>query len=181
MTRAAVDNAKYDLQLAKPNPKGGITQMVTIDCAAPGWEFWGSDEPCVDEQPQGKRNLLPSAKVIVDAIIHCIDVTSGRQAVHDPDTMHAILEHDAQYQKSKDARTLSILDILDWGFTLDELKVREKRRSAVVICDIKNETERNGTRSFGNDLAVVIEKHEATALKNSAEIEGKHSERENES
>ncbi|KAH7405853.1 hypothetical protein DE146DRAFT_753847 [Phaeosphaeria sp. MPI-PUGE-AT-0046c] len=138
---SGVDGATKSLGLARPNVKGGITRIFGAHCAAPGWNIWGSDE-CWEEG--SNMTPLPSARVLIDAIVHCIDVTSCRQAVLDPDALHLLHEDDAQFQKSKDACTLTQLDMLDWEFTPNELKSRETRRCNVVLCDIEAEDDKAG-------------------------------------
>jgi hypothetical protein len=91
-----IDGATHGLGLARPNVKGGIIRILEADCAAPKWDIWGADEPWEADAPAGSKMPLRSARVIIDAIVHCIDRTSCRQAVHDPDAMHALLEQDAQ-------------------------------------------------------------------------------------
>jgi hypothetical protein len=57
--------------------------------------------------------LIADPRVVIEAIVHRIDVTSGREAIHCPDTMHKLHKDIVQYTQFLEARSLTKDDMLN--------------------------------------------------------------------
>lgn len=133
----AVDDATYMLDIWRLNAKLEPIRMLEAHCCAPGWETWGSHE--VD----GTHLPIADTRVVIEAIVHCIDVTSRREAIHSPDTMHKLEEDLKQYARFQEARSLTKGDMLSWEFTTKELKRREQRVEALMLCEMPDMEEKD--------------------------------------
>jgi hypothetical protein len=72
-----------------------------------------------------------------------VDVSSGREAVHDPDAVHELRQDVARYAKMKSAGELSDRDEEIWDFKITELATREKRREQTMLCEFEDEEEKH--------------------------------------
>lgn len=74
-----IEGVTHRLSISKPNCHSKKwVQLLQVDCGASNWEMWGVAD-------DGSKILITDPNIIVDALVHCIDRTSGRDAVHDPD------------------------------------------------------------------------------------------------
>jgi hypothetical protein len=76
------------LQIERLTKAEGTHEIAKFHCSAPKWKTWYND-------PHVGRYYINDAEVVVDAIVHCIDRTSGREAVHDPDGEHRLQQETA--------------------------------------------------------------------------------------
>ena len=60
-------------------------RVAEFEFAKQQGEIWYRDTKDPDT-----KIYMDDPEVVVDAIVHCIDRTSGREAVHDPDADHDI-------------------------------------------------------------------------------------------
>lgn len=72
---AAHDGATHVLSFQRPRRGGTSTTLASFYCASPKWKTWYRD----DGKTSTER-YVADAKVVVDAIVHCIDRSSGREA-----------------------------------------------------------------------------------------------------
>jgi hypothetical protein len=109
------------------------------------------------------KTPVTDPRVIVDAIVHCIDRTSERDAVHDPDTLHKLLQEAAAYKKLQKQGGLSDKAGTDWEWTVRELRKRERIRknARVVETDVAVEEDKSQERKLrdliGAEMAVGSE------------------------
>ncbi|KAH7402704.1 hypothetical protein BKA66DRAFT_436108 [Pyrenochaeta sp. MPI-SDFR-AT-0127] len=142
-----VDGSTHYLTVSR---LGATLQTITIftaDCSAPGWKMWSSNAPD-DYHNSNARGTHPITNpiFIVDAIVHCIDRASGRQAVHDPNAIHKLRKDVAYYEGLKKQGTLSESDMEKYNFTLDELKTRKEFRKGVRIIEYDGAVESESQR-----------------------------------
>jgi hypothetical protein len=79
------------LNISRITAAGTLATIFVAQCAIKGedWEMWGIDDI---QNPEAKKIPITDPKVFIAALIHCIDRTSGREPVHDPDTHHSLLD-----------------------------------------------------------------------------------------
>lgn len=52
-----------------------------------------------------ERIFITDPEIVIDAIVHCIDRTSGREAVHDPETDHQLAQEMKGFTETRKAPT----------------------------------------------------------------------------
>ena len=85
-----------------------------------------------DNNNNENRTPIADPGVIIDAIVHCIDCASGREAIHDPDRYHK-LKQDLKKFREISPMPLSKAGRKECEFTEKELKrmndMRKKLRA----------------------------------------------------
>jgi hypothetical protein len=132
-----IDKATHVLNISCLTAKLERKRIMVADLAAPGWETWGSNEP------DGTRIPFANPRVIIEALVYCVDVSSGREAVHDPDAVHELRKDVARYAKMKAASELGDGDKVMWEFKNQELATREKKRKQTMLCEFDDEEEKH--------------------------------------
>jgi hypothetical protein len=146
------DKSTHHLDITKRNMKNEMFHLFRADCSAPGWEMWGSDTDTspgpnptltakeqIEDRNAGVIHKIPhplpngataciTPTIIVNALVHCIDRASQRQAIHDPDTDHKILKHLEWYPRFRELRRLTRMELDRWDFKIKEVEEREARR-----------------------------------------------------
>lgn len=99
---------------------------MVLHCHAPGWKTW-----YVSETAPREKLYIVDPEVVVDALVHCIDRTSGREAVHDPDVEHELATQRVPFQKR--AWRTGCEEVADAEWTAKE---QERRRAAKMMVKI---------------------------------------------
>ncbi|CAO2657315.1 Nn.00g034410.m01.CDS01 [Neocucurbitaria sp. VM-36] len=129
------DSATHCLKLSRPNCKEESTCIFQADCAAPDWKMSGSRRYSINYQTTSthmEEHPITDPSIIVDALVHCIDRASGRQAIHDPDAFHKFgrdsvkLYHEQEHQRGG-AHT--------WQAWIKRLKKREMLRKELRVIE----------------------------------------------
>ncbi|KAF9699195.1 hypothetical protein EKO04_003275 [Ascochyta lentis] len=94
------DEATRILDLLRPGKEGISNILISLHCEAPTWKTWY----CSATKPS-KKIYLSEPEVVVDALVHCIDRASGREAVHDPETDHKLRQERAEFLETQKAST----------------------------------------------------------------------------
>jgi hypothetical protein len=86
------DGSTHQLDLIRMSNDGAQNTLVSFQCQAPDWKTWHykADDTTT-------KVYLTDAEMIVDSLVHCIDRTSGREAIHDPETDHTLAEEYTQF------------------------------------------------------------------------------------
>jgi hypothetical protein len=71
------------VEILRMTTMGNQIKFISLHCLAPKWRIWYWD-PAASK----KKVFITDPEVMVDALVHCIDRTSGRDPVHDPDADH---------------------------------------------------------------------------------------------
>ncbi|CAN9310290.1 unnamed protein product [Alternaria alternata] len=138
------DKSTHYLKIVRLNTKNEWTSVFTADCSAPGWQTWGSDtdtspgpnpaltaKEWIKVREAGMINNIPRSRPtwtsthilpskIVDALVHCVDRASRRQAVHDPDVDHELEEQWDRFASLEATGRLTTNDMDKWRFTTEE-------------------------------------------------------------
>jgi hypothetical protein len=136
-----VDNATHYLTIDRLNAKGDITALLHADCLALGWQTWGMEVPYYTFGKPLVKDMIPitNTDVVVDALVYCVDVASGREAVHDPETEHKLAEEVKEYKALQKSGRLSDRAGTDWEWTVRELKRRRRIRKQLKVVDGEEE------------------------------------------
>ncbi|KAF2632881.1 hypothetical protein BU25DRAFT_85121 [Macroventuria anomochaeta] len=81
--RGDVRQATHTLKISRLIRSGGLSPLMKLDVGSPEWKIWYHNA-----HVPGSKHYINDPEIVVDAIIHCIDRTSGRQAVHNPEADH---------------------------------------------------------------------------------------------
>ncbi|KAB2107230.1 hypothetical protein AG0111_0g4643 [Alternaria gaisen] len=153
------DETTHYLIMGRFNTKNEWTVVFKADCSAPGWQTWGSDidtspgpNPTLTAEestkvvggrminniPQSRptwtsTHILPSK--FVDALVHCVDRASQRQAVHDPEVDHKLQEHLNQFRFLEATGSLTTSDMDEWRLMVEEVKKRKALKKAFKIVE----------------------------------------------
>jgi hypothetical protein len=92
--------------------------------------MWALDTPYCSFAKPSVEDRIPVTNlfVVVDALVHCIDITSGRTPVHDPDVDHRFAQEDRDYRALQITGGLSNKAAIDWEWTVAEKKSRLRTR-----------------------------------------------------
>jgi hypothetical protein len=121
-----IDKATHALIIQRPSMKSELITLFHADCGAPDWKIWGVDAPNVLRPSTDVKITIARPDTIVDALVHCIDRASRREPVHEPDTMAKLRGDIVRYEGLQTERCLTEKHMLNWKFTLEELKGREE-------------------------------------------------------
>jgi hypothetical protein len=151
-----VDNATHYLTIDRLNGKGDTTTLLHADCSAPDWQMWGMDAPYYTLGKPAAKDMTPitSTKVVIDALVHCIDIASGREAVHDPDTEHQLAQEVTEYKALQKLGRLGDRATTDWEWTVRELTRRERVRKQLRVVDENEELDVSVMREIKELLGV---------------------------
>ncbi|CAI9630799.1 unnamed protein product [Alternaria burnsii] len=158
-TTKGTDGSTHYLNIGRLNTRDEWTAVFKADCSAPGWQIWGSDTdtspgpnptladkewievrryrmiskiPC--PQPTWiSTHISPSN--IVDALVHCVDRASQRQAIHDPEGDHELQEHLNQFRALNATESLTANDMDEWKSTREQVKTRKALRRKFRIVE----------------------------------------------
>jgi hypothetical protein len=132
-----VDNATHLIALDRLNAGNKDVTLISVDCLAPGWQMWALDTPYFSPTKPAIEDRIPVTDpiVIVDALVHCIDVKSRREAVHNPDADHEFEQKDKDYRALQVAGKLSGMATIDWQWTVAERKRRYMTRKRLRAID----------------------------------------------
>jgi hypothetical protein len=141
--RQGVDDATHDLTIDRLNAQFKTTTLLNVECCAPGWQIWGLDAAHYAYGKPAAKDMIPIASpfVVVDALVHCVDVTSRREAVHDPDTEHKLAQEVREYKAAQKVGHLWGNKTTDWEWTVRELGNREKVRKRLRVVDAEKDLE----------------------------------------
>jgi hypothetical protein len=145
-----IGNATHDLCIDRLNAKRETVTLFYADCSAPGWKTFGLDTAYSSFDKPSVTDMTPisNANIIVDALVYCIDVTSRREAVHDPDIEHKLLEEVEEYKVRQKSGRLDSEGNTDWEWTLRELTRREHIRKRLRVVEGDPETASSGAKDF---------------------------------
>ncbi|KAF1913645.1 hypothetical protein BDU57DRAFT_502319 [Ampelomyces quisqualis] len=132
-----IDNATHMLKISCLTAKLKHKRILIADLAAPGWKTWGSNEP------DGAKIPFANPRVIIEALVYCVDVSSGRDAVHDPDALHELQKDVLWFDQMKAAGGLTNGDEVMWEFKIQELATRERKRMETMLCEFEDEEEKH--------------------------------------
>jgi hypothetical protein len=93
--------------------------------------------PDVPKCPPATATPMTDPSIIVDAIVHCIDRASKRQAVHDPETDHQLKMYLENFSSFQEDRSWTQEGMQRWEFTVEEMKMREARRKMLRVVELK--------------------------------------------
>ena len=130
-----VDNATHNLTIDRLNAKFDTVLLFHADCCAPGWEIWGVEHPNPLRPSTEDKIPITNPNIIVDALVHCIDNTSHREAVHDPDTEYKLTQEVKEYKKLQKVGRLSGQVTTDWEWTVRELERRGGIRTRLRVVE----------------------------------------------
>jgi len=137
------------------NVKLDTVVLFHADCADSAWETWGTGDPNPLRPAAEHRIPIARPGVIVDALVHCIDVASRREAVHEPDALHKLREDVGRYEALQGERSLTERDMLDWEFTLKELGRRKRLRVVEGEKEEEEEVETQIGEMLGKGVGVM--------------------------
>ncbi|KAF2132067.1 hypothetical protein P153DRAFT_429268 [Dothidotthia symphoricarpi CBS 119687] len=168
---SGVSYATHMLGISKPSTRVATPiHLFTAECGARGWRMWGVNT-------DGSTADVTGPKVIVDALVHCIDRASGRDAVHDPDTENDLRQKVTQYEALNKMSGLKSEDHLDWKWAEQELKRRHKAMNVFGNCETepnkKGGQKDNGTGNenweyMGEDRTRVLRQAEGATIASAA-------------
>lgn len=129
------ENYWHTLDIAKENKHRKLASIFEMYCGAPKLMIWGTHEINSSDVVSFK-----DPAVIVDALVHCIDRTSGREAVHNPQADEALAKSKEEYKRASKMGNLSGRQALDWGWNSEERK-RRKMNKTFRLCEISEISE----------------------------------------
>ncbi|CAN9258221.1 hypothetical protein CC77DRAFT_1056667 [Alternaria alternata] len=158
------DYSTHQLRLSRVNTKGDRVAFFSADCSAPGYQVWGSNTykslgpiPCysilawdrsrkatgipftIPDLPHNTTERHTSPIVIIDALVHCIDRASGRQAIHNP-ALDRVLHHKIFKGFLDMARTCSCKEyMVRWIAAIQESKKRKAKKRTMRVVKMANE------------------------------------------
>jgi D-serine deaminase-like pyridoxal phosphate-dependent protein len=71
--------------------------------------------------------------VIIDAFVHCIDITSRRSAVHDPDRDHKLAQQHSQLKALEMAGPLSFRESVELSQAVKDMEKRDQKRKKFIL------------------------------------------------
>ena len=105
-----------------------ITVIFSVRCLASDWDMWSQAHA-----ENAFRSPITDPALIVDAIVHCIDRASGRQAIHDPETFNQLERDINRYEKMIKDGANNMEDSLKWGSLVEEMKKRKEMRQKLRV------------------------------------------------
>lgn len=84
------------VEIMRMAANGNPVKFISLHCLAPLWRIWYLD-PAASSK---KKIFITDPEIMVDMLVHCIDRTSGRDAVHDPDADHRWATEEAEVAKA---------------------------------------------------------------------------------
>ncbi|KAF3004392.1 hypothetical protein E8E13_010098 [Curvularia kusanoi] len=79
------DGATALLEIVRISASGNKTTLLSVHCHAPEWRTWH-----LSANTPPTKVYISDPEIVVDALVHCIDRVSKRQAVHNPDADHSL-------------------------------------------------------------------------------------------
>jgi hypothetical protein len=186
------DFSTHQLRLSKINKNQSRVVFFSADCTAPGYRIWGSDvynsiDPIphysaldwnlarnrqrspisIPDLPAETTKCYPSPAIIIDALVHCIDRSSRRQAIHDPVTERKLfsdLERGFRYHKQE---CLSGKGMLKWITAIQEIKKKAKLKKVLKALE---EVQKKASKKKKKKTKVVDEVKVKVSLKRKLEI-----------
>jgi hypothetical protein len=130
MSHSMKYQVSHTLNISRITAAGTLATIFVAQCAIKGedWETWGIDDI---QNPEAKKIPITDPKVFIAALIHCIDRTSGREPVHDPDTHHSLLD-DVEWNRlmyenriNMDSFCPAVMALAEWEATQARLRLED--------------------------------------------------------
>jgi hypothetical protein len=127
----------HDLTLKRSDTTKESVTFFDASCFTGGGHIWALDTPYFSVTKPEVKDTIPITDhmVIVKALVHCIDTTSGRSAVHDPDRYHELEQEHERYKELKTSGRMSGLDRLRWSWTIKEMEERGRMKGLLEITE----------------------------------------------
>jgi hypothetical protein len=150
------DFSTHQLRLSRINKNQSRVVFFSADCTAPEYRIWGSNvyngiDPIphystldwnkarnrqrppisIPDLPAETANRYTSPAIIIDALVHCIDRSSRRQAIHDPVTERKLFGDLERGFRDHKQECLSGKGMLKWITAIQEVKKRAKLKKAL--------------------------------------------------
>lgn len=119
------------LEISRLNAKSEQKPIFEADYGGNSWEVWGANEPGGDKTP------FTDMDIIMDALVYCVDVTSDRDPVHDPNAELELQMEVAMYAKLNENGTLTDGQRLMWEFKVRVLADRKRSREHAALCQFE--------------------------------------------
>jgi hypothetical protein len=126
-------NYCHGVELVKRNSKGDRTTLFNLHCGPPDLQIWGKHSLA-----SPSKIVFSDPAIIVDALVHCIDRTSGREAVHNPEADHRLAKEKEGFENLGVAR-LNNKQIRDCEWNRKETVRRNKKWLALRSCNMRHD------------------------------------------
>ena len=90
------DGATRMVDIIRITTMGNQIKLISLHCLAPKWRIWHWNSAA----SSNKKVFITDPEIMVDMLVHCIDRTSGRDAVHDPDADHRWATEEAEVART---------------------------------------------------------------------------------